>query len=50
MEKKERTTERKNKQEFEEKDDKDTDMECGAIIMVQNFRYLDHEKRGYKKD
>ena len=31
---KEKTTERKNEQEFEETDDKDTDMECGAILFT----------------
>ena len=37
--------ERKTKQESEEKDDKDTDMECGAV----RIRDMDIEKRGYKK-
>ena len=43
--KKEITTERKYEQEFEETNDKDTGMECGAI----QFRDLDLEKRRHKK-
>jgi len=42
---KESTSERKSKQIIEHMDDKDTDMECGAVW----FRSMDHEERGYKK-
>jgi len=44
--KKEITTNRKIKYEWEEKNDKDTDMECRLCSVVLNTdnRYLHHEK------
>src|SRR6218665_3841328 len=39
--KEERTSERKCKQNIEDTDDKDTDMECGAVW----FRNMDYEER-----
>ena len=43
--KQERITERKTKQESEDKNDKDASMECGAVWI----RDMDNEKSGYKK-
>src|SRR6218665_2415001 len=43
--KEERTFERKSKQNIEDMDDKDTDMECGAVWS----RNMDNEERRYKK-
>ena len=43
--KQERITERKTKQESEDKNNKDTSMECGAVWV----RDMDNEKSGYKK-
>src|SRR6218665_2983815 len=42
--KEERAFERKSKPNIEDTDDKDTDMECGAVWI----RNMDHEERGYK--
>src|SRR6218665_491599 len=41
----ERTFERKSKQNIEDTDDKDTDMECGAVCS----RNMDNEERRYKR-
>src|SRR6218665_837123 len=44
--KEERTFERKSKQNIEDTDDKDTDMECGAVWS----RNMDNEERRHKEE